>query len=1087
MITTQIRNRSTYLLSKAKLLLMVMLLPLSIMAQTITNYSPTNGASGVSITDNLVFTFDASIILNDDSFSFISIRDADDVNIIYYSLDASMPGSAITTSGSTLTINPPGSLPYNKNITITIPDDIIYFGGSSYYSGLDFSNFGFYTFTTETAPPDNTAPTLSSISPADNATNVATQSNFFATLSEQIIGTTANINIRRMSNDAIIQSFPANEIVGTTGFYLNPEFNLTPNTSYYIEVPDNAITDLSGNGFAGIAKPDWSFTTGADVTNPIRTSSNPSNSILNDLSANLEITFSERVQKGTGNVVIYKRIGSTNTILETIPVASGQVTINSKVMIINPSTDLPENLDWVFVNINATAIDDLYGNSYAGINNTTSWRFSTGDPNPPVPTTFVPADNGTASTLSQNLSIVFDEDIQLGTGTIALYQSGGALVESFDAASSPRLSASGLGFSIDPTSALLEGTAYYITVDAGAIQDIFGNNYAGFSNNTTWNFTTADTSNPIVSSFNPTDNSTNVPTGSNLVITFNEAIQKGSGLIRIRQSAGGVIVETINVTSGLVTITGSVVTINPSALLPSNEGVYVTIASTAFDDIAGNSYAGINTNSAWNFTTEVGGDVTPPVLSSNSPLDEATGVDVFTDLVLTFNEDVQAGSGSIIVRRYDNNAALKTINITSGEVTFNNNQITIDLPGKLLLQTQVYVQIINGAIQDLAGNNYGGTSGNEDWDFTTEAPSPPIVTSLSPADGATGVAANGQIFTLTFNEDVFASTGFVQLKLATNNSTVESFSDADFTFNGNQVSFTSATPMVYNTGYYITVQFGSFDDIKGSPFAGFNDNATWAFTTEPEPDLTAPSITTLNPADNATGIANNSWVFTATFNEPVQLGNGPVASRIIYLVRSGDNGIMATAPSFNSSRVTISGNVVTVDFNGDGSLNAFSLDNNTGYHIEIGENCFEDLAGNEFAGIANNTTWNYTTDAGDVTAPLMTSLSPTDNATGISVTNWVYTINFNEGIQVGSGIISLKKSSNDGLIGNAAIGTVRALVSGSQLTIDFNADGGLGSFEMDNSTEYYIEIPAGTVEDLAGNNFAGIAKQLLWMLPHQQS
>jgi len=112
----------------------------------------------------------------------------------------------------------------------------------------------------------------------------------------------------------------------------------------------------------------------------------------------------------------------------------------------------------------------------------------------------------------------------------------------------------------------------------------------------------------------------------------------------------------------------------------------------------------------------------------------------------------------------------------------------------------------------------------------------------------------------------------------------------------------------------------------------------------------------------------------------------------------------------------------------------------------------------------------------DVTPPTIVTLNPTDNATGVSVANWVYTINFNEGIQVGSGIISLKRSSNDGLIGTAAIGTVRALVSGSQLTIDFNADGGLGSFEMDNSTEYYIEIPAGTVEDLAGNNFAGIAK-----------
>ena len=36
-------------------------------------------------------------------------------------------------------------------------------------------------------------------------------------------------------------------------------------------------------------------------------------------------------------------------------------------------------------------------------------------------------------------------------------------------------------------------TGYYIQVDGGAFQDGVGNNYAGISGTTSWNFTTADT------------------------------------------------------------------------------------------------------------------------------------------------------------------------------------------------------------------------------------------------------------------------------------------------------------------------------------------------------------------------------------------------------------------------------------------------------------------------------------------------------------------------------------------------------------------------------------------------------------------
>ncbi|MBU1151777.1 Ig-like domain-containing protein, partial [Patescibacteria group bacterium] len=104
------------------------------------------------------------------------------------------------------------------------------------------------------------------------------------------------------------------------------------------------------------------------------------------------------------------------------------------------------------------------------------------------------------------------------------------------------------------------------------------------------------------SPLSPADNSTDVSVSGNLVITFNENMAKGTGNILIK--SGESTVETIDVTSDQVTVSGATVTINPSSNLSYETSYYVQVASTALDDTSGNSYAGISDSTTWNFTTE---------------------------------------------------------------------------------------------------------------------------------------------------------------------------------------------------------------------------------------------------------------------------------------------------------------------------------------------------------------------------------------------------------------------------------------------------------------------------------------------------
>ena len=89
------------------------------------------------------------------------------------------------------------------------------------------------------------------------------------------------------------------------------------------------------------------------------------------------MNFSEVVDVETGNIVIYKT--SDNSVVETIDVTSNQVTGSGTSQItINPTDDL-DSLTEYYLKIDATAFDDPSGNSYAGISDTTSLSFTTGD------------------------------------------------------------------------------------------------------------------------------------------------------------------------------------------------------------------------------------------------------------------------------------------------------------------------------------------------------------------------------------------------------------------------------------------------------------------------------------------------------------------------------------------------------------------------------------------------------------------------------------------------------------------------------------------------------------------------------------
>ncbi len=110
-------------------------------------------------------------------------------------------------------------------------------------------------------------------------------------------------------------------------------------------------------------------------------------------------------------------------------------------------------------------------------------------------------------------------------------------------------------------------------------------------------------------------------------------------------------------------------------------------------------------------------DIAPPYLQAITPSEYATNVAVGADIVFTFTEPVQAGTGSILLQT--GGTTVMTIDVTdTGQVSFNGSTLTLNPSANFAFDTEYTVSIGAEAIADLAGNSFAGTDA---YDFTTAA------------------------------------------------------------------------------------------------------------------------------------------------------------------------------------------------------------------------------------------------------------------------------------------------------------------------------------------------------------------------------
>lgn len=349
--------------------------------------------------------------------------------------------------------------------------------------------------------------------------------------------------------------------------------------------------------------------------------------------------------------------------------------------------------------------------------------------------------------------------------------------------------------------------------------------------------------------------------------------------------------------------------------------------------------------------TIVSSDTIAPTVTLTVPVHGATSVPIGNKLTATFSESMDPTTITSA------NFTLKHgITTASGSVTYS-GFTAVFTPGSNLIANTNYTATITTGVKDLAGNVLANT---KTWNFTTGAvadTTAPTVSSTIPADLDNGIAINGKVAAI-FSEAMdptSITTSTYTLKQGT------SSIPCDVTYFGFVAILKPISNLSANTLYTVNITTGA-RDLAGNGLAA---DKTWNFTTGSAPDTTAPTASSVVPADLATNVAINSNVL-ANFSEgmdPATLTNAtftlmdgttPVPCDVSYL---------ETVATLNPSS---------------------NLASNTTY-IALITTGAKDLAGNA---LSVNKLWSFTTGVSlETTTTSTTSTTTTSTSTTTTTTS----------------------------------------------------------------------------------------------------
>ncbi|MHB8123232.1 MAG: Ig-like domain-containing protein [Desulfuromonadaceae bacterium] len=364
---------------------------------------------------------------------------------------------------------------------------------------------------------------------------------------------------------------------------------------------------------------------------------------------------------------------------------------------------------------------------------------------------------------------------------------------------------------------------------------------------------------------------------------------------------------------------------------------------------------------------ENGAEVLPvaggaPTVTSTTPANLATGVQINRRITATFSQEMNPATISI-TSFYVTGPSPSTA-VVQGTYTYA-GETAVFTPTSALATNSLYTATVTTSVKNTAGV---AMIANHIWTFTTgltgDTTAPTLFTTGA-ADGEIGLPINRDV-TATFSEPMNPAT---LVNPATNftlcsTGTVQggpclSSVVGEVTYLGNTATFNPSSDLLSDTWYKATVLAGANDLADNALVPGLRTNP-WNWKTAAVADTTPPTVTTTNPADQATNVPVNNSI-NATFSEAMSLNS-------------------ITTDNFKVNETGVIANVLgTVAYDVQNNIATFTPLNNlepdTEYTVTV-TNGAKDLAGNALVvpavnGLPVPNPWTFTTAATIIPPPAL--------------------------------------------------------------------------------------------------------------------
>ncbi|MCR4420134.1 MAG: Ig-like domain-containing protein [Clostridia bacterium] len=625
----------------------------------------------------------------------------------------------------------------------------------------------------------------------------------------------------------------------TPGFYtlvLDPTADLSPNATYTVTVPQEAVRDADGHSLtvrsaAGQAANAYtfSFTTAALNEPPRIVSTDPTHGATGvDPNKTITVIFSEPVQPGSTYGAISLILADDNY-LDPVHPLPATVSLAGSTLTIDPAAPLARNT-WYTVSVPMGAVADQGGVANQGH---ASFTFRTkADPLQVVSTH--PAHNSTGAKVNHPITVTFNQDLSPGPalGQIVLQDPLGNPVP-------VQTNLSGNTLRLTPASPLGYSRVYRVTIPAQAV--VAAADGTPFSPPVSYQFSfqteaTPDTTPPHVW-ISPTPYTYSTP----------QTVSLGA-------DEPATIYYTLDGTNPT--------TSSSRYTAPLVIGATTTIKYLAVD-AAGNQSA-VQTAT---YVIDYGG----PAVVGSTPADNTGGVNpnLVQQIWVNLSEMCRHGPAfsSIALKKATGTQVSATVELLG-------DTIKITPAPSLEWGTAYVVTIPAGAVADTAGNLLAATSAIK---FTTmAAPAAPTVVATSPADGATGVPVDKPI-SVTFSENVLpgpyfdyeitgadgSHSGGIELKGPDGRAVGISKQ-----ISGAILEITPLAPLAYGTAYTVRIPYFAVRDQMNRML---ESAVTFSFTTEPAPASLGPQVVGTTPADRQRNVALTGPI-VVTFDRDIQAG-----------------------------------------------------------------------------------------------------------------------------------------------------------------------------------------------------------------------